>query len=1511
MRKVNMKYKKINKKLFLFMMMLFTSLSAFSQEQTMYWIGGAGNWNDLTHWSFQSGTLSAVQPSSIPTTDTHVIFDANSGLVGTPTGNELTKRITISSLYTIKSLTFAANLGANNSPQIIGSTMGLTVLGNVTLQPYVRFELADLIMKPAAAITTVLTQNGAQLYSRFNKEGDGTVNIVGEMNSNYGFLVNRGVLNYDKSLFKCGPLTVQNTAIANFPNLTAITTTTTLINNTATLNLPLCQTYDAAIFDLSSTTPLSLPSLKTMTLTGSMAKGNVNATLNLADGAVINVNTLGFGSTSGVTTLNYGWIFAGNINPGTAEFHIKHASFTAKDGSVIDKLYMEEPLAANQHYINGISTINEMTFVTTGAYFNSNMTIGTLKLAPSANYTIYGFSSAYKARLTITKAIIDATPDCAPYTEINSNYGIYGEINNQTGQAINLTNARVTNIKNLGALINVIGADGGGNTGLFNFTQPAGKTIYWVGTAGDNEWNNRNNWSATSGGPGGYCLPNQFDDVIFDAQSIITGGVVTITNNLAVFHDITIGNDVPSATLMFGTTTDNTGISMECFGSWYMKAGVTINKSVNFKSRDAGETITTNSSVFNRSASFAGFGGWLFQDAFKTGTNASINFTGGTLNTNSQMVYVGGYGFGGDLGISPLGANKSLILGASEISVSNSWGYTNGLLDAGTSHIILRNGNNFNSGTGGYKYYDVSSYGMALLDIKGINNTYNKVRLYNAKAFFNGGFTTNILELGPRIELTVMNNSTVNIKQNFITNTPDCGGLMTLKAVSGLTTPKFTINSMVDIHIPNVIMEGVQVTGGHSFTATGTDVANNSGWIWQTVPSKDLYWIGVADNNWDNALNWTTNSDGTPSGGCLPSKYDNVHFNSFSTGNLPIIIASGQLGYFNNLIAHDDAPSGIVINGSGYAYGNLIKMGSSMTFYNLTLLGNVQDGELINKGLSGFRNLTVDNANAIWKFSNNMIVTMFYTQINVARVDMNMDKFTGRDFTLYNGDLNLNVKELTGQDMFFYKGNLKASGLTKFNLRDFSSVNTFDTRTLDIRNSIINVRNWAYSGLNTIGLQAEGSQIKVNFDFQGLNDHHYDILETTMGGTTNIISGNLFFQKVIFNTSRTIQGNNTIGTLILKPRNITLSLNDGTTQTITDDLFLSGSPCALNSLTAVSGTATINYANPANHNRYDFVSVQGIQASNANLEFDVNSTSLGNNNPKVIFLAGTQGLVGLPDSFSCATITSDASSHTLSAAAFYGGPESVYTWYKKDASGAWVNLNVPTSSVSIDIENFKYDGTYKVRIVYDASLVINQQCASEDEITVSYKPKNVALNPEQGAYRFCKTANGTIGSLPVATETMQEIINRGAVLKWYSDTTGTTALNASDIVVSGTYFAQLMVPNTGCISPLRTAVTVIIDEPVTANAGADQQKSGVFPLRFTADASNPTLGSGQWTVISGSATITDVNVYNTTITLNSGEKAELKWTVTNGKCTAEDTMVITKGKAAAFVNPRLRAGVSQ
>ncbi|MEM1119122.1 MAG: cadherin-like beta sandwich domain-containing protein, partial [Bacteroidota bacterium] len=81
------------------------------------------------------------------------------------------------------------------------------------------------------------------------------------------------------------------------------------------------------------------------------------------------------------------------------------------------------------------------------------------------------------------------------------------------------------------------------------------------------------------------------------------------------------------------------------------------------------------------------------------------------------------------------------------------------------------------------------------------------------------------------------------------------------------------------------------------------------------------------------------------------------------------------------------------------------------------------------------------------------------------------------------------------------------------------------------------------------------------------------------------------------------------------------------------------------------------------------------------------------------------------------------------------------------------------------------------------------------------------------------------------------------------------------------------------------------DENPVVNAGADinQCANGTF----TMSASTPTIGTGNWTLINGVATITTPSSSTTSVTgVGAGGSATLRWTVTNGTCSSFDEVVL-------------------
>lgn len=95
---------------------------AFLSAQTLYWVGGSGNFNDPSHWSLSSGGSAANQ---IPGLSTDVIFDDNS--------NQKDFTLTLNSINYAKSLKF---LNENHTISIEGSsTSQLHLKGDFILSP--------------------------------------------------------------------------------------------------------------------------------------------------------------------------------------------------------------------------------------------------------------------------------------------------------------------------------------------------------------------------------------------------------------------------------------------------------------------------------------------------------------------------------------------------------------------------------------------------------------------------------------------------------------------------------------------------------------------------------------------------------------------------------------------------------------------------------------------------------------------------------------------------------------------------------------------------------------------------------------------------------------------------------------------------------------------------------------------------------------------------------------------------------------------------------------------------------------------------------------------------------------------------------------------------------------------------------------------------------------------------------------------------------------------------------
>ena len=146
-----------------------------------------------------------------------------------------------------------------------------------------------------------------------------------------------------------------------------------------------------------------------------------------------------------------------------------------------------------------------------------------------------------------------------------------------------------------------------------------------------------------------------------------------------------------------------------------------------------------------------------------------------------------------------------------------------------------------------------------------------------------------------------------------------------------------------------------------------------------------------------------------------------------------------------------------------------------------------------------------------------------------------------------------------------------------------------------------------------------------------------------------------------------------------------------------------------------------------------------------------------------------------------------------------------------------------------------------------------------------------------------------------ALVTLNGLVTNAAGGTWTSNGTGTfnpnnTTLNATytpsaaDTAAGSIRFILTTTGNNVCAAKTDTMLVTINNAPTIANAGADQIICGTTTATVVGNI--PQVGTGQWSIVSGSAAITNPNNASTTITgLTAGSSVVLKWTISSPLCT--------------------------
>ncbi|MFZ4797294.1 MAG: choice-of-anchor V domain-containing protein [Bacteroidia bacterium] len=139
-----------------------------------------------------------------------------------------------------------------------------------------------------------------------------------------------------------------------------------------------------------------------------------------------------------------------------------------------------------------------------------------------------------------------------------------------------------------------------------------------------------------------------------------------------------------------------------------------------------------------------------------------------------------------------------------------------------------------------------------------------------------------------------------------------------------------------------------------------------------------------------------------------------------------------------------------------------------------------------------------------------------------------------------------------------------------------------------------------------------------------------------------------------------------------------------------------------------------------------------------------------------------------------------------------------------------------------------------------------------------------------------------------------------------STTVGTIISNIALPNTAGTGYRIRVISSNPVITGSINSSNILINaSPTLANAGTDQNTCNTST---NLAANTPTTGTGLWTVISGSATVTTTNSATSAVTgLSSGTNTFL-WTISNGTCSpTRDTITVIKTTETTISN----AGIDQ
>jgi hypothetical protein len=768
-------------------------------SRQLYWVGGAGDWNDAAHWSATSAGAGGECP---PTAFDDVRFDANSGF---SPGDQVNMSAEI---------TYCRDMdwtGVTGDPAVVAlpndQNKRLLLYGSVTLAANMSFGGPYRKYFKATTAGKTIFSGGQTFDGEVYFDGAGGEWILQDaFRAGYDVFHNRGTLRTNNH-----PLNVSNSWYGDADG-----------GNDAILDLAQStMTFEAGLQGIFVYTPAHLDADQShLVFTNG---GNLQVSYNC-------------------TFLNISYLNGSN-----------QGSFIGNGCIILGKLLFETRgnIAGNN------SVFNEAEFRNSGKITSSN-TYNTLIFSPGFFYEL---GSNRIQTITPAGQLQISGQGCDSYVSIRSTQSGQPATISKAGAPVAAQYLILMDISAAGgaAFFAAGSVDLGGNSGWV-IAPPPSRLLYWVGGGGN--WSDPAHWSSASGGVGGACPPSPFDDVRFDVNSgFSSGDQVDISADLAYCRDMdwtgVIGN--PS----FISTTPYPFCDWFIYGSVKLDAGMSFSGPYRkfFKATVPGRTIFSAGKSFEGEVTFDGAGGeWLFEDAFRAGYD--LFHRNGWIRTQNHEFRISNTFYsqvspGNNLSGIDLGASDWIF----ETGLGANLYYPDNNFFGQNANVIFLNGGYINDGVGqgsALRFKNVTFLGTNNGTINGAFEIIGKLLFsgtgylgyrmtINEAEFLSHGFlnssgpignTFNTLKFSPGKTYTLAPNSTQTITPlgNFIAQ--GFGGFP-IEIKSGGFGQQATLHKDGDpICLDFLYMTDLVATGsGLSYAgANSDDVFNNSGWKFETCP---------------------------------------------------------------------------------------------------------------------------------------------------------------------------------------------------------------------------------------------------------------------------------------------------------------------------------------------------------------------------------------------------------------------------------------------------------------------------------------------------------------------------------------------------------------------------------------------------------------------------------------------------------------------------------------------------